>query len=216
MGKSSWGEKGALIGEWCGVELGVDRLGSTRPDCGCERSAPGWKVQRTPRGAQYVSRGFGTLYPLYRIVAVSWCCRLRSFGRWFRSAWFLSVWCAWVLCSWGGDFRVRPHVSGGRSCKGWRAQRTPRGAQCISNDASLFTIGNSSRSESSTLHSSRTRRRHGAAQLRTVRSRFGLQDGFGGVGWTVQRTPRGAQYMPRDVPQPSSSFCLRPPCRKFL
>ena len=70
-------------------------------------------------------------------------------------------------CSWGGDFGVRLHASGGRSCKGWRAQRTPRGAQCISSDASLFTIGNSSRVKSSTLHSGETRRRHGVAQLGT-------------------------------------------------
>ena len=138
------------------------------------------------------SRGLG---------AVAFVRLVGGFGRrsFFLLAWVLSVWCAWVLCSWGGDFGVRLHASGGRSCTGWRAQRTPRGAQCISSDASLFTIGSSSRVESSTLHT--PVRPGGGTVLRNwgLRSRFGLQDGFGGVGWTVQRTPCEAQYMPRDV-----------------
>ena len=75
------GRKGALIGEWCGVEFGVDRVGPARPDCGRERSAPGWKVQSIPRGIQYVSRGFGALHPSYGIVAESWSRRLCSPGR---------------------------------------------------------------------------------------------------------------------------------------
>ena len=53
---------------------------------------------------------------------------------------------------------MRLHASGGRSCKGWRVQSTPRGVQYISSDASLYTIGNSSRVGSSTFRFSRTRR----------------------------------------------------------
>ena len=152
-GKVVVGSKGALIGEWCGVEFGVDRVGPACPDCGRERSAPGWKVQSIPRGIQYVSRGFGTLCPLYWIVVESW----------FSSPLFawsvVSVCVASVLSIWHvlvfGLLRrglwARFHASGGRSCKGWRAQSTPRGVQCISSDASLFTIGNSSHVGSSIL-----------------------------------------------------------------
>ena len=202
-GKVVMGRKGALIGEWCGVEFGVDRVGPACPDCGRERSAPGWKVQSIPRGIQYVSRGFGTLYPLYWIVAESWFSSplfawsvvsvcVVSFG-------VLSVWHVLVFGLLRRGLWARFHASGGRSCKGWRAQSTPRGVQCISSDASLFTIGNSSHVGSSTFRFRRTRRLVVVWSSELWDRGPGLQDGFGNVGWTVQSIPRGVQYVPRDV-----------------
>ena len=165
MGKSSWGVRGHSSGS--GVALISASITSVPacPDCGRERSAPGWKVQSIPRGIKYVSRGFGTLCPLYGIVAGSWSRRLCfvwsvnsvcvvSFkDRVVR----LSLACSGLRFAGAGTW-VRFHASGGRSCKGWRAQSTPRGVQCISSDASLFTVGNSSRVRSSTFRLNRTRR----------------------------------------------------------
>ena len=48
MGKSSWGVKGALIGEWCGVEFGVDRVGPACPDCGREEIRTGLEGTKYP------------------------------------------------------------------------------------------------------------------------------------------------------------------------
>ena len=73
LGGQSRVSDGVVVARTCrrsctGSSLRREFVARGGPGCGCEESAPSWKVQSTPRGVQYVSRRFGAPILLHRIV----------------------------------------------------------------------------------------------------------------------------------------------------